>query len=130
MKENKSRFVGLAGFHSDYPNIIQLGHLVKQTQSQTILLIGNAHSTINSEDFLYENSPFDIAVLARNEQKMQTSEWSDPLSVSMPKNKKSDNIFYNFFIDEIFYNFPLLNLIINTLKPIIYNLKMPNTLGK
>ena len=67
-KENLSNFVGLAAFHSDYSTIMHLGKIVKQQQPQTTLLVGNAHSTINPEDFLFRDSPFDIAVLGEGEE--------------------------------------------------------------
>lgn len=65
---NKARFVGLAAFHNDYPMVVRLGELIKRIQSNTTLLVGNAHATINPEDFIYKFSPFDIAVLGEGEE--------------------------------------------------------------
>lgn len=64
---NKSRFIGLSAFHNDYPMIMKLGKIVRFLQKNTILLVGNAHATINPEDFIYEGSPFDFAVLGEGE---------------------------------------------------------------
>jgi len=63
-----ARFVGLAAFHSDYPMVRRMGRIVKNVQPDTILLVGNAHSTINPEDFIHPGSPFDIAVLGEGEE--------------------------------------------------------------
>lgn len=68
VKTNPSRFVGLAAFHSDYPMVMSLGKIVKEEQPNTTLLVGNAHSTINPEDFIYGGSPFDIAILGEGEE--------------------------------------------------------------
>jgi len=65
---NRARFVGLAAFHSDYPMIYELGQMVKFHQPDTTLLVGNAHSTINPEDFIFPESPFDIAVIGEGEE--------------------------------------------------------------
>ena len=65
--ENTSRFVGLAAFHSDYDMILELGEMIKFVQPHTTLLVGNAHATLNPEDFIYSISPFDIAVLGEGE---------------------------------------------------------------
>lgn len=64
---NPSRFVGLAAFHSDYNTILALGERIKFHQPETTLLVGNAHATLNPEDFIYPMSPFDIAVLGEGE---------------------------------------------------------------
>lgn len=63
-----SRFVGLAAFHSDYPMIMELGRTVKGLQPDTHLLVGNVHSTIDPQDFIFPRSPFDIAVLGEGEK--------------------------------------------------------------
>jgi len=64
---NPTRFVGLSAFHTDYPMIKRLGELVKKTQPHTKLIVGNAHATIDPEDFIYKGSDFDIAVLGEGE---------------------------------------------------------------
>ena len=68
LKMTKARFVGLAAFHPDYSMVMRLGKLIKEIQPDTTLLVGNAHATINPEDFIYEGSPFDIAVLGEGEE--------------------------------------------------------------
>lgn len=68
LSKKKSKFVGLAAFHSDYNTIMLLGSIVKRKLPESTLLVGNAHSTINPEDFLFKNSPFDIAVLGEGEE--------------------------------------------------------------
>ena len=64
---NPSRFVGLAAFHSDYDMVMKLGKMIKECQPYTTLMVGNAHPTINPEDFIYVDSPFDIAILGEGE---------------------------------------------------------------
>ena len=68
LRQTPSRFVGLAAFHPDYSTIMRLGNIVKNIQKDTTLLVGNAHATISPEDFIFEGSPFDIAVLGEGEE--------------------------------------------------------------
>jgi|GEM_PF-3042852 len=63
-----SLFVGLASFHSDYSNVMELGNFVKNILPNSLLLVGNAHATICPEDFIYEGSPFDVAVMGEGEE--------------------------------------------------------------
>jgi radical SAM superfamily enzyme YgiQ (UPF0313 family) len=68
LKQNPSRFIGVAAFHSDFPAVMRLGHLIKSIQPDAILLVGNAHATIDPQDFIEEESPFDLAVLGEGEE--------------------------------------------------------------
>lgn len=68
LREEKSIFTGLAAFHSDFDSVVYLGKLVKSIQPETTLLVGNAHATIDPQDFIYEGSPFNIAVLGEGEE--------------------------------------------------------------
>ena len=63
-----SAFVGLAAFSSDFPAVMRLGKIVKEEQPFTTLLVGNVHATIAPEDFLYQGSSFDVAVLGEGEE--------------------------------------------------------------
>jgi len=66
--ENRSVFIGVAAFHSDYAAIIRLGGLIKSIQPGTTLLVGNAHATIDPKDFIYAESPFGVAILGEGEE--------------------------------------------------------------
>ena len=68
LRQTPSRFVGLAGFHSDYPTIMRFGHIVKHVRRHTTLLVGNAHPTIDPQDFIFKGSPFDVAVIGEGEE--------------------------------------------------------------
>jgi radical SAM superfamily enzyme YgiQ (UPF0313 family) len=63
-----AHFIGLAAFHNDYPMIMKLGKMIKKVQPATTLLVGNAHATLDPQDFIYDGSPFDIAVLGEGEE--------------------------------------------------------------
>ena len=65
--DNPARFVGLSAFHPDFNVMRWMGEMVKSHQPNTTLLVGNAHATIDPQDFIYMESPFDIAVLGEGE---------------------------------------------------------------
>jgi len=68
VRQIKPNFIGLASFHSDYPEIMGLGKLIKIASPESKLIVGNCHATLNPEDFIYENSPFDVAVIGEGEE--------------------------------------------------------------
>lgn len=60
------RFVGLAAFVTDYDVVVDLAGRIRREYNGTIL-VGNAHASIFPEDFLFENSPFDLVVRGEGE---------------------------------------------------------------
>ena len=66
VKQSKPRFVGLAAFVTDYDLMV---HLAKSIRNITLapIIIGNAHPSVLPSDFLYSESPFDIAVCGEGE---------------------------------------------------------------
>jgi len=60
-----------------------------------------------------ERGEFEIKVKAKDEYGLE-SEWADPISVSMPKNKAADRPFLNFF-DNHSNLFPILRLLLQRL---------------
>jgi anaerobic magnesium-protoporphyrin IX monomethyl ester cyclase len=60
------RFVGLAAFVTDYDALVDLAGRIRQMYNGTIL-VGNAHASISPQDFLFENSPFDVVVRGEGE---------------------------------------------------------------
>jgi len=62
------KFIGLAAFHSDYPMIHKLGDSIKYYCPDTKLLVGNAHATLDPQDFIYPESDFDFAILGEGEE--------------------------------------------------------------
>jgi len=60
------RFVGLAAFVTDFDSVVALATEIKN-QTDTTILVGNAHPSIAPNDFLYESSPFDIVVRGEGE---------------------------------------------------------------
>lgn len=63
----KPRFVGLAAFVTDFGVVTALATEIKKVSS-AIIMVGNAHPSISPEDFLYENSPFDLVVRGEGEK--------------------------------------------------------------
>jgi anaerobic magnesium-protoporphyrin IX monomethyl ester cyclase len=64
------RFVGLACFVTDYDRVIRIATLIRSV-SETTILAGNAHPSIQPEDFLYPGSPFDVVVRGEGELTVQ-----------------------------------------------------------
>lgn len=62
----KPKLVGLASFVTDYNIISNLATEIKKC-SDTRIIVGNVQPSIAPEDFLYENSPFDIVVRGEGE---------------------------------------------------------------
>ena len=60
------RFVGLAVFVTDYDVVVDLAGRIRREYNGTIMA-GNAHASISPEDFLFENSPFDLVVRGEGE---------------------------------------------------------------
>ena len=66
IRAKNPRFIGLAAFVTDFNIIETLAAEIKKLSS-AFLLVGNAHPSVAPEDFLYENSPFDIVVRGEGE---------------------------------------------------------------
>lgn len=66
VKAKNPRYIGLAGFVTDYDVIVDLAKQIKNNSSAKIL-VGNAHPSVAPEDFLYEESPFDIVIRGEGE---------------------------------------------------------------
>ncbi len=66
VKQTKPRFVGLAAFVTDYNVMVNLAKSIRNVTLAPII-IGNAHPSVTPSDFLYPNSPFDIAVCGEGE---------------------------------------------------------------
>ncbi len=67
----RPRFVGLAAFVTDYDAVVDLARRIRRNYDGTIM-VGNAHASISPEDFLFEDSPFDLVV--RGEGELTVSE--------------------------------------------------------
>ena len=68
LQQYKARFVGLSALHPDYDVMVRLARLIKAHQPNTTLLVGNAHPTLQPEDFIFAGSPFDVAVRGEGEE--------------------------------------------------------------
>jgi len=66
IKKRRPRFVGLASFVTDYHVVKSLAELIKKHSDATVV-VGNAHPSVCPQDFIYDNSPFDIVVLGEGE---------------------------------------------------------------
>lgn len=62
-----TRFIGLACFVTDYNIIMSLAKRIKASTSAKIV-VGNAHVSIAPADFIFTDSPIDIAVIGEGEQ--------------------------------------------------------------
>jgi radical SAM superfamily enzyme YgiQ (UPF0313 family) len=66
LKKTKPRFVGLATFVTDFEQSLSLAQIIKR-ETGIPIIVGNAHPSICPEDFIYSESPFDIAVMGEGE---------------------------------------------------------------
>lgn len=66
IRAKNPRFVGLAAFVTDFNLIETLATEIKKHSAAT-LLVGNAQPSVAPEDFLYEDSPFDIVIRGEGE---------------------------------------------------------------
>lgn len=60
------RFIGIGAFTSDYDFVIYISKEIKSYFNGKII-IGNVHASIAPEDFIFKNSPIDIAVIGEGE---------------------------------------------------------------
>lgn len=66
IKTKQPKFIGMASFVTDYQVVVELAKKIKKI-TNALILVGNAQPSIAPEDFLYENSPFDIVVRGEGE---------------------------------------------------------------
>ena len=78
VKRQRPRYIGIAAFVTDYDAITKLANTIKKYSSAKVL-VGNAQPSIAPQDFLYEDSPFDIVVRGEGELtlKQLLSEYDD-----------------------------------------------------
>jgi len=63
----KPHVVGLTAFTSEYNNVINLAKSIKD-KINTKIVVGGVHASLRPEDFIYDNSPVDIAVIGEGER--------------------------------------------------------------
>ena len=66
VKLTNPRFIGLAAFVTDYDVMVHLAKSIRNITAAPII-IGNAHPSVLPRDFIYDGSPFDIAVCGEGE---------------------------------------------------------------
>jgi anaerobic magnesium-protoporphyrin IX monomethyl ester cyclase len=66
VRDTKPQFVGLPCYTSDYSTIISLSKRIKE-QCDVKVIVGGLHASLKYEDFLFENSPIDFAVIGEGE---------------------------------------------------------------
>lgn len=66
VKLTNPRFIGLAAFVTDYDVMVQIAKSIRNITAAPII-IGNAHPSVLPGDFIYDGSPFDIAVCGEGE---------------------------------------------------------------
>lgn len=64
--ELNPRYIGIGTFTSDYDFIVNFARRIKRYVKSKII-VGGVHATIIPEDFIYERSPVDIAVIGEGE---------------------------------------------------------------
>jgi radical SAM superfamily enzyme YgiQ (UPF0313 family) len=62
----RPRFLGLGAFTSDYDFVMHFSREIKEHFDLKIV-VGNVHASIQPEDFIFEGSPVDIAVIGEGE---------------------------------------------------------------
>ena len=67
ISESRTSFVGITCFTSEYNSVMRLAQAIKRHMNVKIV-IGGVHSTLRPEDFIYEGSPVDIAVIGEGEE--------------------------------------------------------------
>ncbi len=60
------RYIGIGAFVTDYNIVIELAREIKQ-RFDIPIIVGNAHATISPQDFIFEGSPIDFAVIGEGE---------------------------------------------------------------
>lgn len=70
IKSSKPRFIGLAAFVTDFAVICDMAKSIKG-MSDAVILVGNAHPSVNPEDFIHPGSDFDIAVRGEGEETLE-----------------------------------------------------------
>ena len=63
---SKPKFIGLGCFTSDFDTIMFLAREIKSYHNCT-LIVGNVHATLTPSDFIFPESPIDIAVMGEGE---------------------------------------------------------------
>ena len=66
IRDVRPKFVGFSSFTTDYNLVMRLSQYIKDRVSVAIV-VGGVHSTLLSEDFIYKDSPIDIAVIGEGE---------------------------------------------------------------
>ncbi len=93
------RYIGLGAFTSDYDFIIKFSSDIKQYVNSKII-VGNVHATIQPDDFIFKDSPVDMAV--RGEGELTLGELLG-LGAGTPENLvKIDGLcFYDYSADKV-----------------------------
>ncbi|KKL44459.1 hypothetical protein LCGC14_2365480, partial [marine sediment metagenome] len=61
------RYVGIPCCTPEYNEIISLAQKIKERLSNTIVIVGGTHPTLRPQDFFFENTPIDYAVVGEGE---------------------------------------------------------------
>jgi len=64
---NSPYLVGLTSFTSEYNSVIHLAKAIKD-RIDVKIVVGGVHASLRPEDFIYKNSPIDIAVIGEGEE--------------------------------------------------------------
>lgn len=67
LEKEKPSYVGLSCFTMGYWVCTSLAQRIKE-RIRTTLIIGGIHATVCPEDFMYDDSPFDIVVIGEGEE--------------------------------------------------------------
>ncbi|QQG44104.1 MAG: radical SAM protein [Candidatus Roizmanbacteria bacterium] len=85
--ELNPRYIGIGTFTSDYDFVINFARRIKRYVNAKII-VGGVHSTVIPEDFIYERSPIDIAVIGEGELTLEEILKLDELSLNNLKKIK------------------------------------------
>ncbi|MCG2726723.1 MAG: B12-binding domain-containing radical SAM protein [Elusimicrobia bacterium] len=66
LKQEKPDLVGFSCFTCDYPEVMKFSKAIKENYDCPIV-VGNVHASLFPEDFIFEDSPVDFAVIGEGE---------------------------------------------------------------
>ena len=65
--ESRSAMVGITCYTPEFMDVMALSQLIKKSLPQIKVIVGGVHPTLKPEDFIYEGSPVDFAVIGEGE---------------------------------------------------------------
>lgn len=61
------RIVGITCYTPEFNDVVELAEKIKKEKKEIKIIVGGVHPTLRPEDFFFEDSPFDFAVIGEGE---------------------------------------------------------------